>query len=82
MALGAFPRQGALPLEHAEAGRAPMRMPRGHGRKDVCCTNDSADRELTAADRFAHEVIKQVRLRLRDACTARGSFPRKTRRCA
>lgn len=38
--------------------------------------------QLTAAESFAHEVIKQVRLRLRDACTARGSFPRKTRRCA
>ena len=25
------------PLEHAEAGRAPMRMLREHGRRDVCC---------------------------------------------
>ena len=34
-------------------------MPREHGRRDVCWANDSADREPTAADRFAHEAISQ-----------------------
>lgn len=54
-----FLGKAPCPLEHAEAGRAPMRMPRGHGRRDVCCTNNSADRELAAADHFAHEAIAQ-----------------------
>ena len=54
-----FLGKAPCPLEHAETGRAPMRMPRGHRRRDVCCTNDSADRELAAADHFAHEAIAQ-----------------------
>ena len=53
-----FLGKASCPLEHAEAGSVSMRMPREHGRRDVCWTNDSADRELTTADRFAHKVIK------------------------
>ena len=52
-------------LEHTEVGRASMQMPREHGRRDVCRTNDSADRELTTADRFAHKAIKPLLSRRR-----------------
>ena len=34
-------------------------MPREHGRRDACWTNDSADRKPAAAGRFAHEAIAQ-----------------------
>ena len=43
-----FLGKAPCPLEHAEEGDVSMRMPRGHGQRDVCCANDSADRELAA----------------------------------
>lgn len=60
-----FLGKAPCPLEHAEAGSVSMRMPREHGRRDVCWTNDSADRKLTIADRFAHKVIKPLLSRRR-----------------
>ncbi len=54
-----FLGKAPCPLEHAETGSVSMRMPREHERRDAYCTNDSADCEPTAADRFAHEAIAQ-----------------------
>ena len=34
-----FLDKAPCPLEHAEAGRASMRMPREHGRRGVCRTH-------------------------------------------
>lgn len=53
-----FLGKAPCPLEHAEVGSVSMRMPREHGRRDVCWTNDSADR-------FAHKVIEPLLSRRR-----------------